>query len=208
MPTSPSFSATDPQSNAYADHAQEHSYEYEPGLIYLPVASSTTQRPARIRLHGGYGKRTIDWKSVRMNGPPVLPALRLDNDDDTDAVRPSDRVAYSTTTVRLPIPNSDKGTLLFAASGRIVMVQSHDNGPRVMGVDAFPTASYPFSLGNIDNKAEDALHGYQPDLSSTDRESQTVALFLQSSPYLQSRETPWPLTVYPPLFTLNTMFQE
>ena len=192
---------------AYPGISQEHEYDYDTGLMYLPIASDTPERPARIRFHAGFGRRDVRWKAVRKNSPPVIPVAKIDNDDDSDTARPFDRCESSRTTVHLPIPDPSNGTFTYAAEGVISYVQSGPDGPRVPGVDALPSAGFPFYLGRIDDIAGESLVGYS-DGSGTGRPSQKLGTFLEQKIELTSGFVPWPTTLYSPYFTNTNLIQE
>lgn len=212
----------DEQPDAYRDYQQLHRYEYDPGLLYLPVAASTVQRPCRIRLHGGIGKRVVDWRAAKHHSPPVIPGLRLDRDEDYDTqaeldddeeaaddaeVRPLDRVVCATTRVALPMPDPTKGSYTYMASGTYTYVEVHEDGPRVPGHDALPTGRRPFYMGRIDDSASESLIGYSPPTDGS-RDSLKLADFLNAKEDLTSGVVAWPTTIYSDHFTNLGIFQE
>ncbi len=224
MPSTLPTDRTDPQSDAYRGYEQDHDYTYDSGLIYLPIASSTPQSPARVRLHGGYGLRKIRWKALRLNAPPVIPAYSLDRDEDYDTqddldeaedavegatIRPKDRIVNAHTTVFLPVPDPVKGAYVFMAMGEMTLCQTFPTGPRVVGVDALPSGGRPFDMGAIDDAASEQFNDYsaQP-TESTERQSQYISSFLTGKTDLINRTLGWPCTIYPPIFTHSQLIQE
>lgn len=214
---------TDPNSGAYRDYQQSHSYELDPGILYLPVASREPTRPARIVLHGGYGTRTVDWSAIKLNNPPTMPNCPVDRDEDYDtyaemiadseraddaAVRPLDRVVSSVTVVDLPIPNVDNGTYTFSARGRMVLVQAGPLGPRVPGVDALPTGRRPFYLGRLDDQGGDLLSGFTFQSNSVLAPSQQLSTYLITKPDMLNEDRPWPITVFPETYFVPQLYQE
>lgn len=210
MPTSQDFrnqDATDPQPAAYQEYEQTHEYSFDPGLVYLPVASATPQKPVRIRLHGGYGLRVTDWSASRKGGPPTIPQYRLDNDADSESLKPTDRILGASTTVHLPVMDTNKGAMDFRASGTIVMCQVLDTGPRVNGVDPLPSGRYPFAIPAVDTIMSPYLDGYT-ETESGGTASKQVAEYLNRNTDLTERSKPWPVTVYSQVFTHPESYME
>lgn len=129
--------AISPEGGSYADYRQVHSYEADKGLAIAP-SSNRTGTPRLLRLHGGYGKRVVDFNASRVETPPLLP-LAADTEGDT-------LVSH---TLEIPLPVFDQllGRYNFKARGQYVYLQ---NATRVPGTDPFPTGRYPYPLEPAD----------------------------------------------------------
>ncbi len=213
----------DPQPANYKRYQHDHEYDYDPGLIYLPVASDTPELPARIRVHGGYGLRKTYWQAVRGNAPPIIPGHRADRDTDYDthaqltadtersddaAVRPHDRAIHNSTKIYLPMPNGTSGGYTYMASGCITSVQMGTEGPRVPGVDPLPTGRRPYLLDLIDNRSEEVLDGFVLNEDIDTLPSEQVSTFLSNNNDISDRKVGWPVTIHAPFFTSTYIFEE
>lgn len=117
----------------YDTYTQSHAYKTVPGVVQVPVAGYSPQHRL-IRLHGGYGTRTVIWSAERYGRPPILPEAVTTNDD----------VLLGTVVAPdLPVPNHQAGGFNWSVSGEYTYAQVT---PRVVGTDTFPVGSYPFAL--------------------------------------------------------------
>lgn len=117
----------------YEQYGQEHEFTHIGGVVQLPVASRTADHRL-IRLHGGYGKRTVRWKAKRNGRPPVIPVASGLTDDT---------LLNATVMPMLPRPNENAGGFDWCVSGTYEYAQ---NAPRIVGTDAFPVGGFPFAL--------------------------------------------------------------
>ncbi len=115
----------------YDRSEQDHSYEYDSGVVVLPIARRTTGHRI-IRLHGGVGKRIVRWDSARRGNPPIVPTM-ADTSGDT--------FIHGSITPSLPAPSDDARGYDWRVRGEYVFVQ---NVPRISGTHAFPVGQHPF----------------------------------------------------------------
>lgn len=121
-----------PTADGYLRYGQDHRFEHALGTLVAPSANRTGS--ARLlRVCGPYGTRIVSFDAARVGMPPQIPAA-ADTEGDT----------YAGSTVSLPLPvlNAQTGLWTFKAAGELLYLQ---NGPRVPGVDPFPTGGYPWS---------------------------------------------------------------
>ncbi len=115
----------------YQQSDQTHEYEYETGLVALPLAKREPGHKI-IRVHGGFGMRRVKWSAQRSGNPPIIPAMA-----DTSG----DVFLGGVVAPQLPRPSTDNRGYDWKTSGEYVFVQST---PRVAGTSHFPVGSHPF----------------------------------------------------------------
>lgn len=116
----------------YDQYNQQHQYNTVPGVVQVPVAGHSSQHRL-IRLHGGYGTRTVKWTAARYGRPPVIPKA-----DDADG----DILLGTTIAPCLPSPNDSAAGFNWLITGEYTYAQE---SPRVPGTDTFPVGSFPFA---------------------------------------------------------------
>lgn len=132
--------------NSYDKYQQDHRYEYDNGLVVMPVASRTAAHKV-VRLHGGVGIRRVSFDTVRRGKPPVIPTM-ADTNWDT--------FVGGTVTAMTPIPNFQTGGFNWHVSGEYLYVQTE---PRVVGQNTIPTGGYPFPVAPNDALATSYASG-------------------------------------------------
>jgi hypothetical protein len=208
----------------YTGYRQETTYEYDPGVFILPVASTTEKPPKIVRVHGGLGRRVVKFAASKKGTPPVLPAA---TDTDRDTLVGS--------TVVVPLPAFDDkvagyhwqvgGTYTYVTTGlsptsppmppppppaspptvEDQAVASLRRVARVPGRDALPAGVYPFPLPVQDTAAEALLRSSGTSQSAdnpTDRHAASFASRISEGGYL------WPFTVMPPTFFNPLLLRE
>lgn len=164
----------------YTGYRQNNTFEYDPGVFVLPIASRTP-RAVVARVHGGLGLRRVNVAASKRGGPPILPAA-TDTDQDT--------LVACSIGVPLPAFSGDSAAFDWAATGTYLYVTTGDKGPRVPGKSFLPTGQYPFPLPMQDAMVEALTAGgatpesLAPDLVRAIPEGTAI----------------WPFTVYPPQF--------
>ena len=129
-----------PEGGSYPDYRQEHRYETDPGVV-ISASANRTGAARLLRVHGGVGKRIVDFRATRAGAPPLIPSA-------TDTTH--DTLVGHALTVPLPVFNQVLGRYNFTAEGRYTYLQ---NAPRVPGTDVFPTGRYPYPLAGADEVA-------------------------------------------------------
>lgn len=181
----------------YLGYDQQHNYDYDTGLIALPIASRTPGFRL-IRLHGGIGRRKVEWKTARHGKPPIIPTM---------VNGPNDTFLGGTVAPQLPVPNAAADGYDWRVSGTYDFVQTM---PRIVGVDTFPVGAYPFQVlpqekiaGTISGpNANDYTQSFDPDfyLSEYDAFWNGVAsanVSLSDGLYI------WPYLALPPVFSTD-----
>lgn len=177
---------------SYSEYSQDHEFEHDLGVIVLPVASRESAY-RRIRLHGGVGIRKVKWSAARAGKPPIIPkAVDLHNDS----------LLHSRVNAKLPLAQPQTGTFLFHVSGEYEYVQTT---PRVAGVNAIPTASYPYSVDPMDTIATSFI-GQGFSVPTTVAEFDTAVTYVDST-VRRGRGTAftWPFTAIPASFSAPTI---
>lgn len=187
-----------PEAQTYIEYAQNHAYRSDLGYVVMPVAQRT---PAwrRIRLHGGLAFREVRWRAARAGLPPIVPAAE---DVGTDLILSSTFVPH------LPTPNPDQGGYNWTIEGTYVYLQGN---PRTPGVDAFPTGAFPFGIAPNDAIAQsmgvgpvDQAELDMDDVTESVNPSNELVVNLGEEAISSSEYYKWPLTSFPPAFTLNS----
>lgn len=177
----------------YLDHQMDNDFQQDTGLVVIPVASRESGHRV-IRLHGGYGTRTVNWATTRMGKPPIAPAAE-DGDEDT--------LLGSVLHSRLPKPNR-AGGYDWTMSGSYTYVQDY---VRVPGAASFPVGDYPFVV--LPTMAQAAVIGQSSKQAyEGDRPFQSFisAIWAEQVPTGNFTEVAWPILAYPqPLFSHNHM---
>ncbi len=122
---------------------QTHAFDYQRGVVQLPVAART---PATrlIRLHGGMGQRIVSFRFVREGKPPIIPTM-ADTSGDTILAA---RVSPAT-----PTPSSTGKGMDWVVTGEYVYAQ---NDPRIVGTHAIPVGQLPYTDQTLLAEAENA----------------------------------------------------
>lgn len=181
----------DPSSASYAEYEQDQQYDYDPGLIVLPVAGPTAAFK-KVRLHGGLGRRVVAWKANKAGKPPIVPSMT--NAGSDTFLGGHINLAAS--------QNPQAAGYNWSAAGVYTYVQS---APRIVGVDTFNAGAKPYSIAPNDTLAA-GLSG--PGLAaaagqSTDR-ARTHEFAKAVSPTAEDRADDtyiWPFTLLPPVFS-------
>lgn len=179
----------------YSAYRQESAFNYDPGVFILPIAS-TTPKVKVVRIHGGYGTRTVSFAATKRGAPPIIPAAT-----DTD----KDYLVGANVVVPLPSPSPGSATYDWAISGQYTFVTKGATqvgtewvgGARVPGKDFLPAGQYPFPLPPQDAAAEAIISsGSHEDAAANLRQQ------IPKNDYL------WPFTVFPPQFANPLLLRE
>lgn len=188
----PDFTAT----QGYSDSRQDHSYTYDSGVVVLPQAGRSPNFRI-IRLHGGLGMRTSDWKMSRKGKPPTIPSMANTSEDIFlgGSVVPS-----------LPRPSTTRpDSYDWTVRGSYTYVQAV---PRIAGSSAFPVGQHPFLC--VDQAAtanaigQNVLPYYSGSLPL-----QSVAAKLTSTVTIEpDGDFAWPFLVIPADFSSSHLLQD
>ncbi len=175
------------EGHKYNGYRQYNSYEYDPGVFVLPLASREPKNVV-VRVHGGIGIRKVNVAAMKKGNPPILPAA-VDTDRDT-------LVACS---VQVPLPAfiPDQADYNWMASGTYLYVTTK-GGPRIPGRDFLPLGQYPFPLPLQDAAVES--------LAQAGIDMQTFATVLESQ--IPAGTVTWPFTTYPPQFFNSILLRD
>lgn len=116
---------------SYKSADQSHQYEYDTGVIAVPLAGDEPGHRL-IRLHGGIGMRRVNWTHTRTGNPPFIPTM-----EDTSG----DTFLAGSVSPRLPTPSVTQNGYDWSVSGSYVYVQ---NTPRIVGQSHLPVGQHPF----------------------------------------------------------------
>lgn len=175
-----------------AGFPQTTAFEYDPGVLVLPVASETSAA-VKVRVHGGYTVRRVNFDVVRANNPPIIPKP----EDIANSATGRDEVLVSCN-LDIPLPSetpNDTG-LTWQVRGEYVFVETK---ARVPGTDLLPLGGYPYSLGNVDQLAGAAYQAASGNLQ---------ALSELMKPLVASDKHLWPITVLPPFVFNGNLLKE
>ena len=176
---------------AYRESDQTHNYEYDSGVVVLPLAGRTAAHRL-IRLHGGIGVRTVNWSVARLGRPPLIPAM-TDTRGDT--------FIGGSVVPELPVPSpSVPGQFDWRVSGEYRFVQ---NSPRIAGENSFPAGAHPFVVPGQNNAAVSPT-ARKLSLSTATTDSLVTAL-LTGVTMDPSGNFAWPFTVLPAAMTTDHM---
>lgn len=175
------------------DYRSRQDYQYESGVVMMPTAGATAGHKL-IRLHGGYGKRIVEWTASRTGKPPVIPAL-------ADAGR--DKVLAGDVQVDLPVPTGDGPGFVWTVSGRYEFAQY---SPRLAGTTTLMGGGYPYLLAPNDAVATAnagpglaAIAGLDPAVDDVPHAFATAVA--PSEAKVADESYVWPFTYLPPVFT-------
>lgn len=180
------FTNVSPAQNYSRGYEQDHRYDYDSGVVVMPVAQRTAKH-RRIRLHGGLGMRVVEWKATSEGKPPVIP---------TPQNTSNDVILSSTIHAELPIPKPTAGVYQFTARGTYTYVQVE---PRIAGTNALPTGIFPFPVDPMDTIAFGYVGETLDSQSITNMATMDAAVAAIENAVLGDGSTPfsWPFTVFP-----------
>lgn len=166
-------------------------HEYDPGVLVLPVASSTS-KVVKVRVHGGYSIRRVAFDVVRNNNPPIIP-----KPEDIVGDKRTDYLTACTISTPLPIETNTTGGLQWKVMGEYTFVTAGktdaDPAARVPGEDLLPLGGYPYPLGLVDSIGNAAL---------TLTGGNLQAYSDLQIPLVATDQHVWPFTSLPP-YTFN-----
>lgn len=178
--------------NDYQRFDQNNHYTYDSGLVALPVAGPTPAVRV-IRLHGGYGTRTLNYAMARDGRPPVIPAM-IDTPNDTFL---SGDVAFG-----LPGSGQTSQGYNWSVTGEYTFIQLT---PRIVGENTFPVGVYPGAqvtqdLGADGQGGADTVPPYESmTLPEWEAFWTPIASAAEANP-LNSDWT-WPYLAFPPIYS-------
>lgn len=193
--TSKEFTGNATASNTarYSEYAQDHNFEYDDGLVVMPLAQSTPGHRL-IRIHGGVGMRVVRWKAERVGQPPTAPA---------HANTLGDTILSSSVHAALPLPQPQSGTYLFKMWGEYRYVQ---NEPRIVGTNSLPTGAHPYPVEPMDSMAQAAAGSTSTSAAPLDTLAAYDAEVNRITDRIATGGTfSWPITVIPAYFTAHTI---
>jgi len=172
-----------PGQTAYKRYAVDNVNNYDAGVMVLPVGSEASAT-VTVRVHGGYGQRTVKYTIAKQGNPPVvpLPSLTVGADVLIDAV----------VNVPTPTPNPQTGGYDWTVQGQYNYVTSGTS--RVFGTDILPVTSYPYV-----NITQDSIAA----LSIQSQGAQGLSDELKESNAIATGGWIWPLTVFPSNLLMN-----
>lgn len=176
-------SEVDP-SGSYRSYEQDHDYDYDGGVIPIPTSGSTPQFVS-IRVHGGFGMRTVKWSTSRNDKPPIIPEM-VNLEGDTFL---SGNVQFA-----LPQPNPQSGSMSWHVAGEYRYVQS---SPRLVGTGVFTTGRVPYYTPGVDGIASTILAPLVVGAATLTSVSTALAATVDhnNGNYL------WPFSFHSPVFT-------
>lgn len=131
----------------YSAYGMTHEYEADPGYVSVPLAGDS-EAFVTIRIHGGFGIRTVNWIADRSGRPPIIPSLTANGTITGQDLIHDYSINVSQT------PNPDKAGFNWSTSGTYRYVQQK---ARIPGRDMFPTNYYPFPVEPTTSQAQYAL---------------------------------------------------
>lgn len=177
----------------YTNYEQDSSYTYDTGLLALPVAGSESAVKV-IRLHGGYGTRTLKYDMARKGRPPIVPTMI-----DT----PNDTFLGGTITTELPTGGQTSLGYKWHVAGDYTFVQTT---PRIVGLNTFPVGIYPGPMIPQDIGAQ----GQGGSMAVPPFESQTLENYdnfwngiAASTVDISTAGWTWPFLAFPPIFSTD-----
>lgn len=178
---------------SYRDYDMEQSYEYDTGVIAVPLAGAVPGM-RKVRLHGGYGLRVAQWKAQRAGKPPIIPSM-ADTTGDT--------FLAGSVNMSLPRGNPEASGYNWDVSGTYTYIQLT---PRRVGQVTFSAGGYPYPIGGVDQLAQDiGKPGFDAAAAAEAAGTDPVDAFGKAvQPTEQDRANDtylWPFTVLPPGFT-------
>jgi hypothetical protein len=181
--------AVEPASPDYVAYGQDHQYKSCAGVVQVPVASRTAAHRL-IRLHGGFGTRTVKWSASRYGKPPVIP--RPESADDV--------LLATSVTPALPRPNEAAGGFDWTVSGEYVFAQVT---PRVPGTHALPVGKYPFELPAQDTAARALSRSVSQVTANSYTFNSYYTLLGNRLVNIGSGSYIWPFLALPPAFSFG-----
>ena len=183
----------------YSDYAQDSTYEYDSGLLALPVAGPTAAVKV-IRLHGGFGLRHLNFNAAREGRPPVIPPMQ-------NTVGGTDTFLSGSFATALPVPIPNASGYSWGMSGDYTFVQLT---PRVVGTDTFPVGSYPFScqtqdLAALTSVGSVAVPPFLPYATTAAYNGFWNANVATAGVNLSTGNWSWPFLAYPPVFSSSVL---
>lgn len=101
---------------------QSTTFDYDPGVLMLPVAGETS-KVVKVRIHGGYSTRRVAFNVVRENNPPIIPKP----EDITNASTGRNEVLVGCNLdIPLPSESPTKVGLTWQVRGEYVFVETGD----------------------------------------------------------------------------------
>jgi hypothetical protein len=119
------------ESSSYRKYDIAQDYQYDSGLVLMPVAGRTAAHRL-IRLHGGVGVRKVDFTARRSGKPPIVPSM-ADVGDDTFLSG-----GITTHTVQ---PNPMTGGYDWTVEGSYTYAQGK---PRIAGTNTVYASGVPY----------------------------------------------------------------
>lgn len=172
----------------YTSYRQNSSFEYDPGVFVLAVASRTPKNII-VQVHGGMGKRVVEVSASKRDAPPILPAA-VDTDTET--------LIGCQIDLPLPIVNPTSATYDWAAVGTYLYITTGPAGPRVPGRDPLPAGQYPFP-----NPTQDAA------IEAMASDGSSMAGLMDELPArIPDNNFVWPFTVMPPAFFNSILLRD
>lgn len=178
-----------------AGYPQVTEHSYDPGILVLPVASSTS-KVVKVRVHGGYSVRKVKFDVQRQNNPPIIPSPT-----DVEGLARNDLLVDCIIEAPLPVPTGNQGGLTWSIRGEYTFVaQGVSTRPaaRVPGTDMLPLGGYPYSLGETDVVAGTVLSSG----------ASLYALSTSMAPLAASDDHVWPFTIIPPFVFNSELLKE
>lgn len=173
----------------YTGPTQTHEYEYDSGLIPVPVAGPLDgdDNPVTriVKVHSGFGVRRVRWAVGRSNRPPIIPAMK---DELTN-----DRLISAVVAPELPQPDVQRGGWIFSVQGVYEYVQTV---PRIAGKHTLPTGRYPYQV-NPNQSIAAAVAGGISGLTGVTDFSTGIEVAGGALVNHQSDDYFWPFTAIP-----------
>lgn len=189
----------------YSGSTQDHIYDYDPGVVAMPLASRDPKMRV-IRLHGGFQTRKINWSATRGGKPPLIPAAK-------DMWY--DKLIGATVILGMPVADPQSNGYNWAASGSYLYVEA---APRVPGTHTLPTGYPGYTTGvqettaaeRYDSSAGAIQEGIQAIVDAGPDETPIapidVVARIVSGDNPDGADQSWPFTFISPIFTTDTGF--
>jgi hypothetical protein len=117
---------------------QASGYEFDPGLIALPLASSDPNaQPVIVRCHAPIVRRQVEWGATTQGKPPIVPA--------PDTQKGGEVFLGGFVALPMPAMSPQRTGWNWKVGGTYSYVCSP---PKTLGVDDLPTGGFPFTVGN------------------------------------------------------------
>lgn len=181
---------------------QSHSFDYDRGLVQLPVAGRTAATRL-IRLHGGMGTRTVKFKFIRQGKPPVIPEMR-----DTSG----DTLLDAWISPVTPIPSATGVGMDWCVSGEYTYAQ---NTPRIAGTHAIPVGQLPYvdqalttQAANMTPSQAAATYQTYYTINPAQAFQNFVAAVADAAEVKPDGDYEWPFFAIPTIFVSNHIIQD